>query len=192
MKKCKRCKQQLPLTAFGNDKTRDDGKYPYCIECQRAYHKARRKRCKANMTRICMTGEKRCTKCNNVKPVTCFSPASNGTTKDGRLGWCAECNAKNRRDYHAKNPIKYRTDAAIRRANKLKVTVEQVSYRKVYERDNGQCYLCHRFITLKEMHLEHKIPLSRGGEHSYANCGVSCRKCNLRKGAKLPHEVTHG
>lgn len=37
--------------------------------------------------------------------------------------------------------------------------------------------------------LEHIIPLSRGGEHSYANTALSHLRCNLSKGAKMPAEL---
>jgi 5-methylcytosine-specific restriction endonuclease McrA len=34
-------------------------------------------------------------------------------------------------------------------------------------------------------HLDHVVPLSRGGEHSYANVQVAHPFCNLSKGPRL-------
>lgn len=36
--------------------------------------------------------------------------------------------------------------------------------------------------------LEHKIPLSRGGDHTLDNLAVACGSCNSRKGSKTPAE----
>jgi 5-methylcytosine-specific restriction endonuclease McrA len=33
------------------------------------------------------------------------------------------------------------------------------------------------------MHIDHVIPLARGGEHSYANAQAAHGPCNMRKGA---------
>lgn len=38
------------------------------------------------------------------------------------------------------------------------------------------------------LHMEHMIPLSRGGSHSIDNVVPSCPSCNLRKGTKTPSE----
>jgi 5-methylcytosine-specific restriction endonuclease McrA len=35
------------------------------------------------------------------------------------------------------------------------------------------------------MHLDHIVPLARGGEHSYANTQPAHPTCNRRKGAKV-------
>lgn len=37
-------------------------------------------------------------------------------------------------------------------------------------------------------HVDHVMPLSRGGSHRIANLCISCPSCNLRKNAKLPEE----
>ena len=64
--------------------------------------------------------------------------------------------------------------------------VERIYRRKVYDRDGGVCYLCRQPVEFAAMHLEHVIPLSKGGEHSYANVRTSCSGCNLTKGPKGP------
>jgi len=95
--------------------------------------------------------------------------------------------------YHKANKQVW-ADARARRRARLKAApvVERVYRRKVYERDGGLCYMCRQPVEFADMHLEHKIPLSKGGEHSYANVAVSCEGCNLGKGVKIyprPSEV---
>lgn len=74
---------------------------------------------------------------------------------------------------------------ANRRALKLNQLDENVSRNIVFDRDKGVCYLCGTRVDPINWHLDHKVPLSRGGRHSYANTGVTHPRCNLSKGAKL-------
>jgi hypothetical protein len=56
-----------------------------------------------------------------------------------------------------------------------------------YKNQKGRCWWCN--IKLREKyHLDHCVPLSRGGLHDRRNIVISCPKCNLTKGNKLPYE----
>ena len=55
-----------------------------------------------------------------------------------------------------------------------------------YQMQGGNCYYCGEPIT--EMHMEHKIPLSRGGTNWPANICLSCKACNLSKHTKTSQE----
>ncbi len=46
------------------------------------------------------------------------------------------------------------------------------------------CYWCECALT--EIHIDHYVPLSKGGKHTISNLVVSCPSCNLRKGSKSP------
>ena len=54
------------------------------------------------------------------------------------------------------------------------------------------CYLCLVPIEFKKDHLEHKIPLSRGGTNIYENLAVACQKCNCMKHNKTEDEFKKG
>lgn len=54
------------------------------------------------------------------------------------------------------------------------------------------CYLCLVPIEFKKDHLEHKIPLSRGGTNIYENLAVACQKCNCMKHNKTEDEFKRG
>ncbi len=44
------------------------------------------------------------------------------------------------------------------------------------------CYYCKTPLDLATYHVDHKMPLSRGGLHAAANLACTCPTCNLRKG----------
>lgn len=72
-----------------------------------------------------------------------------------------------------------------RRALKLGAFVEDVDRMVLYERDIGHCQLCYQPVDVNDFHVDHAIPLVKGGEHSYANCQIAHPACNLRKRDKL-------
>ncbi|HVN87486.1 MAG TPA: GNAT family N-acetyltransferase [Candidatus Binatia bacterium] len=53
---------------------------------------------------------------------------------------------------------------------------------KVFERDGYLCYRCGKHLTRFSATLDHIQPVSRGGDHSYANLVTSCLHCNSRRG----------
>ena len=48
------------------------------------------------------------------------------------------------------------------------------------------CYWCGINLKGKATHIDHYIPISKGGEHTLSNLVASCDKCNLIKHAKDP------
>jgi 5-methylcytosine-specific restriction endonuclease McrA len=58
----------------------------------------------------------------------------------------------------------------------------------LWQRDGGMCHLCLRPVE-GGWHLDHVIPLSRGGKHSYANCAVSHPRCNWIKMLNRPSDI---
>lgn len=51
------------------------------------------------------------------------------------------------------------------------------------KRNNFKCFYCNEFIETKTWHLDHVIPISKGGLNSNENIVSSCKECNLMKGA---------
>lgn len=85
-----------------------------------------------------------------------------------------------------------------RRARMQGVQYQAIDPISVFERDGWQCYLCKR-QTVKELRgtyeplapeLEHIVPISRGGTHTWSNVACACRACNRAKGAKLLSEIS--
>ena len=57
----------------------------------------------------------------------------------------------------------------------------------VLVRDNYRCAYCGKRNT-DEMTIDHIIPRSKGGKHSWDNCVTSCLKCNAHKKDSPLHE----
>jgi len=61
---------------------------------------------------------------------------------------------------------------------------------RIIERDGLWCVYCDEDLTDAEIHMDHVIPESQGGETTYNNLQVTCRKCNLAKGVLTESEFT--
>ncbi|MEQ9307359.1 MAG: HNH endonuclease signature motif containing protein, partial [Marinoscillum sp.] len=62
----------------------------------------------------------------------------------------------------------------------------------IYSRDRGKCAICNTDILFElseNDHIDHIIPLARGGCNDIVNLQLLCQKCNLKKSDTL-QEVT--
>lgn len=66
-------------------------------------------------------------------------------------------------------------------------TAEQITYRVAFF--GGVCAYCR---SKPYEHLDHAIPISRGGTNWPANLRPACANCNLSKHAKTPAEFSAG
>ena len=64
--------------------------------------------------------------------------------------------------------------------------VPPVNRREVLKRDSYTCQYCG---STKHLTLDHVIPRSKGGQHTWDNVVTACSKCNSIKGDRLPHEA---
>lgn len=82
-----------------------------------------------------------------------------------------------------------RVQKSRRRAVKRNAYVEDVSPRRVFERDGYRCHLCRKKVRTdvvvphpRAATVDHVIPLASGGTHEMANCRTACFLCNAVKG----------
>jgi 5-methylcytosine-specific restriction endonuclease McrA len=61
-----------------------------------------------------------------------------------------------------------------------------VNRREVLRRDNHTCQYCG---STRKLTLDHIIPRSRGGTHTWDNVVTACESCNSRKGDRTLQEV---
>ena len=98
--------------------------------------------------------------------------ARNGGGEEHRHSHCREC----RREHKSAN-------AARRRgAGVAKIPAGWI--RALWRRQGGHCALC-GLIIHSRYHVDHKVPVSRGGQHIFSNLQLAHPKCNLRASNKL-------
>jgi len=64
--------------------------------------------------------------------------------------------------------------------------VPPVNRREVLKRDNHSCQYCG---ARKHLTLDHVVPKSKGGSHTWDNVVTACNSCNSRKGDRTPHQA---
>lgn len=55
------------------------------------------------------------------------------------------------------------------------------------DRQGWRCWWCQADCA-DDYHVDHRVPISKGGSNGPENLVVSCPACNVRKSDKLPHE----
>lgn len=212
MKTCKKCGQTKPATVeyFGRNKAMPDGLGFYCKECtnalSREWYAANKETRRVtaysyrdnNPDRV--KESRRKWVANNKAKIRAYRKA----TRTRRLAYLKEwrkTNAAHRKKYarawQKANRARTRAASLRRRARVLNAegsyTADDVKAQ--YERQKGYCYYLRdgkKHKLGKNYHVEHIIPLSRGGTNGPENIVLACAKCNLRKGAKLPSEWPEG
>jgi hypothetical protein len=108
-----------------------------------------------------------------------------------QAAWYAE-RGDERRAYSAAwyraNPDKASAKGHRRRALEHGAYVAEVDVQAIFKRDKFRCQGCKKRVKTKAKttdplypHLDHVVPLSKGGTHQPANVQLLCRQCNTRK-----------
>lgn len=63
-----------------------------------------------------------------------------------------------------------------------------VTIAELHEKQRGRCWWCNKKVEAANTHLDHRIPLSRGGTNDDSNLVLACAPCNLSKHSKMPWE----
>ena len=103
---------------------------------------------------------------------------------------------KYRKDWIENNPESYKESRARRRHRRRALVresfVEDVDTKKLLDSFDMKCGICGGEIDEDKknphplaLHIDHIVPLSKGGEHSYANCQPAHASCNVQKGDRV-------
>ena len=164
---------------------------PYCRSGRRTYcssacvdeSQKQRNRIAAREAYATSNGKEKVCRC-------CLSVFVPEFTGGGKTGFCSEAC----RDSVAISSKKKhrRISKALRRARKKDVEYEPVDPIAVFIRDKWKCQLCGRKTPKAKRgsydddapEMDHIIPLSKGGSHTYKNAQCACRRCNGVKSDK--------
>ena len=102
------------------------------------------------------------------------------------MDWqCRECGRLKKRDYYRNDPAA--TYSAVTRQRGATIH-EEICPKRLHELRGGTCQYCRVELDYwdeernkRGFTVDHRVPLSRGGVHSYENCVISCMPCNSSK-----------
>ena len=147
-------------------------------------------------------GLAKCAKCSTWKPVDQFPRGTGGRP----ASYCKPCNSewhhnRNGTPQERRKPYQpaYRLTEEEKRDNKREANRRQHMKRRaggaapsraviegMWCSQHGRCAYCGvRFG--ETYHIDHKLPVSRGGGNEISNLQLTCPKCNMVKGA-MTHE----
>lgn len=152
--------------------------------CRRRYYEAPEKRAEYTATHTEQIADtKRNWRRNNPDKVKKHKSDSQKRNR-------ASANARVKRHYQ-KYPERALEHVHARRARKLsnggRYTAADIDLQLRSQR--GLCWWCNAPL-IGGYHIDHRIPLSRGGSNNPENLCLTCPTCNLSKNNKLPHEWT--
>jgi hypothetical protein len=81
-----------------------------------------------------------------------------------------------------RHPETRREGSRRRRARVRGQFVETIDMRVLFERDGGRCGICGKKVEKAVASVDHILPISKGGLHSYANVRLAHQLCNYRRG----------
>lgn len=119
---------------------------------------------------------KTCTKCNKTLPISEFTMTSRGYKPS-----CKSCARQQTRLWAADNPEKERAKSARRRARGGGVNFDLQTRQKLFENQNGCCFYTGAKLELMTAHIDHKIPISRGGTNDFSNLALCTPEANQLK-----------
>jgi 5-methylcytosine-specific restriction endonuclease McrA len=183
-KTCFVCRQDLPRSAFIKSTGRPDGLYPYCRKCDSAKRRALKE---ADPERLQILIERK----------RAYDAAYNASRKKQN---CERVLARYRadpervkqrvRDWQKANPERTRAYKANTKAQRRAVERSGLTGRELLAWKRAQAKVCHWCgkKCAKRFHVDHYVPLSKGGLHVVENLVISCTTCNLEKHAKDPFD----
>jgi 5-methylcytosine-specific restriction endonuclease McrA len=185
MKTCSKCNETKPLDRFSKNRRSKDGLQVHCKSCEAAWYAANRER-KAE------TGAAWHAANRERKAAT--NAAWYATNHERKAETGAAWYAANRERMAATvaawkkaNPDKVTAHSQRRRARKRNAagtfTSEQWLARLAYH--ENKCVYCG---SPDNLHIEHQIPLARGGTNWPSNLVPACGTCNRSKGTRTPKQ----
>lgn len=210
LKICCTCKSEKEIYCFGKNKNTSDGLSAQCKQCAKEYrdtHKNKKKDYPSSnigYKRLYRISNKdranslRKNKYQNNKEKYKVQNKINYTKRrDKRLVSfhsyyieTKEVRSQYNKQYRLDNPdyISLKNRQRKKLLHDLP-TIKQSEINELMNDHNHKCYYCGIIVQRRvNLHLDHKIPLSRGGSHNINNLAPSCRWCNLRKGTKTDIE----
>lgn len=175
-KVCKHCLETKSLDNFRSDCSRSDGLARLCKPCNREND---RRRYRENRSARIANQQRHLKK--NRQAINQRQLRHYWANRSTRIKQHRDWYYRNREEQIAKQLPR----SNKRRALKRMAGVFVITRKELNNLRRKPCYLC----GAKSEHIDHVIPLARGGRHSIGNLAPSCANCNHRKGTKYLVEL---
>ena len=191
-KTCTKCGRELPATLefFYAAKELKSGLRSMCKQCDRLRHKAYAAAHPEKVTKWKADDYTRRREAIHAY-ATAYYAENAERERAKRAAYRATHLEESRRldrEYYARNRDKFRVLNNRRRMRERGRGSHSASdIREQRLRQKGRCYWCGE-KTGPDYHVDHVIPIARGGSNGPDNLVIACPTCNLSKGSKLPHE----
>ena len=195
-KTCSRCGELKTLTSveFSPDRRASTGFQSACKACYRIADNAR-------------SAARQKYYQDNKESITAVHKKYYENNRESRAAVAQKWYQKNKeasnaygREYAKNNRDKYNEAKHRRRARMLGNGVEKYTTLQVLETYGIDCHLCNRPVDMSAprgvgqpgwetgLHIDHVIPISKGGQDTLVNVRPSHGYCNVSKGARLKGE----
>lgn len=84
-------------------------------------------------------------------------------------------------------PPKLERDIDSRRSNR-RPKISVAKRKRTFEKCDGKCTYCGCELDMKTFHVDHMVPVSRGGSNKDENLTAACPTCNTQKNNKTVEE----
>ena len=188
MKKvCSKCKIEQDYNCYYKHKKFKDGLHPYCKSCFKEYYK-NNKESRDEYDREYRVKNREYVLDRNRKY---YHDNKEKQLKLNKI-WRKNNHSKKLeydRKWRKNNTDKTMNYKHIRRARERNVLFESgISKTDILKEQGGKCASCKSSGDEIEWHLDHIMPISRGGSHARDNVQILCRDCNLSKYNKTMEE----
>ena len=208
---CRGCHEWLPWDSYGPHSTGLNGRTARCKTCDNA--RANQKRRSLGVPESLKLQKddagRVCTVCRVYKLWSDYYPDL--SVPSGYANRCVPCARQKHKEYmvdtdvrrrayaasaewRRQNPDSYIRSVAKRRAH-VAFTVDDRDLKRLMLRQMSKCNHCGVYLDRtvpRFVHLDHIVPLARGGTHSIGNLQYLCQSCNVRKLDRLEVEVRYG
>lgn len=173
MKQCCACAEIKDHSLFSRNRAAKDGYQSRCKECQRDYQRGWIDR---NRERV---------NAYNLNRYYTEPPRSRAKRDQARQSW-ADSNHDKRRvsnaQWAARNKEALRIKEGRRRARLKGAGVFTILPRELDRLLSSPCVACG---SSNDIHVDHVIPIARGGRHSIGNLQALCAPCNYKKHSRF-------
>lgn len=190
IKVCSKCNCTKSLTFFGVRKSNPDGLQKWCIPCLReynlAYYNNNKERLKQNVLKWCAENREasrsikdKWSKANPEKQMTAIKRWQEQNEEQFKA---------TKKKWREDNKDVLRIHCVNRRRKLAGGTLPKDIAVKLMEKQGGICNCCLKPLN-GDYHIDHIIPISKGGTNTEDNVQLLHSRCNLVKNDKWPWEL---